>query len=389
MCIVRQMDEYPPVVQREAETLAAQGLDVEVFLMQHPDRPRRVAQNGVLIISLPCSRVKTSRLRYVRDYLQFFLLCAWTLTARHLRRPYAVVQVNTMPDFLVFAAIGPKLLGSRVLAHMDEPTPELASTVGLRPRWLITVLARLEQGALRFADQAITVTDQLKQRYVERGADPSRITVVRCGAAPESVLGEWAPPREVSNSTFTVVCHGAVEERYGQDTIIEAADLLRDKLPELEVVMTGRGSAVEEMLGRIQRAGLQDVVHFEGWVERSRLNDILHSADVGIIAQKASPYSHLVQTNKMVDYWMFGVPVIASRLRAVSEMYDDSVIEYFEAGDPHSLADAILRVHDDPDRRRELARNGRHAHEAYGWAAQRVNYLAVYRGLLGTPSAVK
>ena len=60
---------------------------------------------------------------------------------------------------------------------------------------------------------------------------------------------------------------------------------------------------------------LQDVVRFDGWVSRARLIDILRSADVGIVAQKASPYSHLVHTNKMVDYWIFGLPVIASRLK--------------------------------------------------------------------------
>jgi glycosyltransferase involved in cell wall biosynthesis len=377
------MDLYPPVVQREAETLADAGFDVEVILMQHPERPRRTSVNGVSIISLPSSREKSSRSRYMLDYVRYFLLCAWTLTVRHLRRPYAAVQVNTMPDFLVFAAIGPKLLGSRIIAHMDEPTPELAATVGLCPGWLIGVLVRVEQWAIRFADHSITVTDQLKRRYVERGADADRMTVVRCGAAPETVLASWSPPRTGSGQRFTVVCHGAIEERYGLDTIIEAAGLLTDKLPDIEVVLTGRGSGVDEMLRLIDRAGLQDVVRFEGWVDRTRLNDILYTADAGVIAQKASAYSHLVQTNKMVDYWIFGLPVIASRLRAVSEMYDDSVIEYFEPGDPGSLADAILRLHDDPDRRAELAENGRRAHASHGWGAHRATYLGVYQTLLG------
>ena len=62
-------------------------------------------------------------------------------------------------------------------------------------------------------------------------------------------------------------------------------------------------------------------------VSRARLMDILSSADVGIVAQKASPYSHLVHTNKMVDYWIFGLPVIASRLKAVSATYNDHVID--------------------------------------------------------------
>jgi hypothetical protein len=63
----------------------------------------------------------------------------------------------------------------------------------------------------------------------------------------------------------------------------------------------------------------------------------LYEADVGIVAQKASPYSHLVHTNKMVDYWVFERPVIATRLRAVPETYGDSVLEYYEADDAADL----------------------------------------------------
>ena len=51
-----------------------------------------------------------------------------------------------MPDFLVFAAAVPKLLGSRVVAYMHEPSPELAtrSSAGrVEPR----ARERVEQGS--------------------------------------------------------------------------------------------------------------------------------------------------------------------------------------------------------------------------------------------------
>ena len=137
------------------------------------------------------------------------------------------------------------------------------------------------------------------------------------------------------------------------------------------------------MVRAIESYELQDVVQFEGWVSKARLNDILHSADVGVVAQKASPYSHLVHTNKMIDYWIFGLPVIASRLHAVSQLYDDEVVEYFDPGNASDLAAAIRRLHMDPARRAKLARNGKLAHLRNGWATQRVSYLSVFNSLLG------
>jgi glycosyltransferase involved in cell wall biosynthesis len=173
-----------------------------------------------------------------------------------------------------------------------------------------------------------------------------------------------------------------MEERYGHDTIVQAVAVLRGELPDLRVVFTGRGSYEQPLERMIRELGVADMARNEGWVTQERLNDLLATADAGIVAQKASAYSHLVHTNKMVDYWIFGLPVIHSRLQAVAETYDDSVLEFYEPGDATDLARAIRRVHDDPARRAELIRNGKMALERAGWAVQKQVYLGVYEKLL-------
>jgi glycosyltransferase involved in cell wall biosynthesis len=385
VCIVRQRDVYEPQIRRVAEALVGAGYDVEVLLMRHADRPRSTVIDGVRVLSLPGALGRSSKLRYAFDYAAFSVLVASTLAARHLRRRYSVVQLYTMPDFLVLAAFVPKLFGCRVIAYMNEPTPELFETL-YGPGRSRRMLERIEQLVLRFADQAITVTDQLKERFVERGADGAKISVVLNAPDPSSDLSGWSPPADTETSEFVVMTHGSIEDRYGQDTIIEAASLLREELPNLRVVFTGRGSNEDAVLELIREHGLEDVVSFEGFVSRERLNDLLHHTDAGIVAQKASPYSHLVHTYKMVDYWIFGRPVIASRLDATAALYGDDVIEYYRPDDAADLARAIKRLHDDPDRRAELARNGRRAQEQFGWAVQREIYLGVYESLLaGAP----
>ena len=382
-CILRQNEYYDPMVQREAEALAGAGFDVEVLCMRTVGLPRRALLNGVQVIRLPTSRGTSSSLGKALSYGRFFMLAAGYLSVQHIRRPYAVVQANSMPDFLVFAALVPRLLGSKIVAKMQEPTPELATTI-FGPTLLTGVLARIEQWAIRFADHTVTVTDELKQRYVERGAAAESITVVLNCVDPDTMLPDWSrrPPVR-AESGFTVVCHGTIEDRYGQDTIIGAARLLRDEMPDLRIVITGRGSGIPKMVRTIADYGLQDMVRFEGWVSRDRLREILYSADVGVVAQKDSPYSNLVHTNKMVDYWIFGLPVIASRLRALSSLYDARFIEYFEPGDAVGLAAAIRRLRTDSGRRAELAQNGKLAQLRNGWAVQRVSYLSVFDELLG------
>jgi glycosyltransferase involved in cell wall biosynthesis len=383
VCIVRQNDSYDETVQREAEALVRAGFEVEVLCMRPRNgKPGTTVEGGVTITGLPASLHRDSLLSYCVDYGWFWVVVAGTLTARHLRRPYTVVQVNTMPDLLVFSAIGPKLLGSRVVAFLKEPTPELFSTLYGRP-WLTRTLARIEQAAIRFADHALTVTDELREVYIERGARAGDISVIRTGNAPPPSIEQGIPAtRSGDDHGFLVLCHGTIEERYGLDTIVEAAQLLRDRIPGLSVVFTGRGGGIEALQRHIDELDLAEMVRFEGWVTRERLDELLAHADIGIVAQKASPYSHLVTTNKMIDYWIFGLPTIASRLRSVSAAYDESVLEYFEPGDASSLADAILHLHDDPERRAELARNGRAALRISGWDAQESLFLEVYDSLL-------
>jgi glycosyltransferase involved in cell wall biosynthesis len=381
VAIVRQQDVYELGLQREAEALFEAGYDVEVICLTYRDRPRKTVVNGVAITSLPPALRKTNKARQLFEYALFAVLAGGTLTWRHLRRRYAVVQVNTLPDFLVFSALVPKMLGAKVIIHMKEPSPELAELLFGRPR-LVAVFRRIEQLAIRFADRTLTVTNQLKQRFVKSGARAEEITVVLTGAPAETYLEGWTPPVHVETEGFTLICPGTMEDRYGHDTIVQAVALLRDELPDLRLVFTGRGSYEERLMALIEELGVGHMARNEGWVTLERLNELLASADVGVVAQKASSYSHLVQTNKMVDYWIFGLPVIHSRLRAVEEMYDDSVLEYYEAGDAAALARAIKRLHDDPARREELARNGKMALETSGWTVQKQIYLGVYEELL-------
>jgi len=62
------------------------GFEVEVILMRNRQRALRTMIDGVNITSLPTSLNRSSRYRYLQDYLVFFLLVSSMLTTRHVRR---------------------------------------------------------------------------------------------------------------------------------------------------------------------------------------------------------------------------------------------------------------------------------------------------------------
>jgi glycosyltransferase involved in cell wall biosynthesis len=383
VCIVRQ-NYYPAdlLVRREAEVLKEAGFDVDVICISSSHRPRKEIIDGVHVYRLPPQRKKRGVGRYLFEYFGFFFCVAIKLILLHLRCPYSLIQVNTMPDFLVFATLIPRLLGARVTLQMYEPMPELWMTkFSFRP--LIRLFEAIQQSSLRYAHATFTVTQQLKDSLVARGADADKITVVL--NVPSSRFFEThALPASCSpDGHFTLICHGAIEERYGHDTMLEAVHALRSVIPHIRLRILGKGSYVEAFLAKVEELGLQDCVQYLGFVPLPQLVDELRRADVGIVAQKSSPYSHLVHTGKMYDYLYFHKPVIASRLKAVSAYFDEDSLCYFTPGHAQDLARAIRYLYENPEARETFVRNSRRLCERYRWEQQRTAYIAVSKALAG------
>ena len=392
VAIVRHSRDYGLDVRREAEALVAAGFECEVFHIGERGNPAVRSIGGVTVRRLPGRKARGGTRNYLFDYGSFMLVAAGALGYRHLRNRYDVVQINTMPDFLAFAALVPKLTGTPLVLFMKEPTPELAATLGQGPRY-VRALERIEQLSLRFANRAVTVTEQLKQRLVERGADAAKVSVVLNGPDPLHLVGPSLPdPRTADDGgCLVVLCHGTIEERYGHDTILKAAELARTRIPGLQVVITGSGSGVPQLLADQATLRVGDIVRYEGWVTEQRLGELLRHADIGLVAQKPSPYSHLVHTNKMYDYWIAGLPVLASRLRATEALFSDREIAYFDGDDPSDLAEQMTLLARNTRRRTELAREGRDAWKRVSWDVQRERYLDVFREVLGSrfPSSLR
>ena len=100
-----------PRVRREAEALVEAGHAVVFLARRQPGRTDRETIAGVDVVKMPGSRTsRTSIAGYLIDYAIFFVLIMLHLLRHPLR--YRLVHINNMPDFLVFAAWLPRLLGT-------------------------------------------------------------------------------------------------------------------------------------------------------------------------------------------------------------------------------------------------------------------------------------
>jgi Glycosyltransferase Family 4 len=134
------------------------------------------------------------------EYSAFFLSAFAQASRLHLRRRYDVVQVNTLPDALVFAAAIPKLFGARVILDLHELMPELyVSKYGHR-RFGVRLMALMERMSASFADRVLTVSRPTWQVLVRRGIPLSKLEIVM-NSADERIFSSAAPAGSTPSAT--------------------------------------------------------------------------------------------------------------------------------------------------------------------------------------------
>jgi len=397
VCIVRH-SFYPFElnVKREAEALLEDGFSVHVICLRNEGEAAREVVDGVEVHRLPVGHRRGKILRYLFEYNAFFVLAKLRLIYLQLRHRFRAIQVNTMPDYLVFCTIFPRLLGAKIVLHMHEPMPELFATMfsPRKARFLVPPIRLAERMSLRYAHSVLTVTRDMRDNFGRRGADVNKITVI-VNVPDDRVfrIDHYEDTRariaagkkeERRRGTFRVLTHGAVEERYGPDLIVRAVARLRDEIPGIEFRFMGGGSHVDAVLALADELGVADRVHFLGFVPFETMVEEILSADVTVVPMQANPYSRLVHTNKMYEYVALQRPVVASRLDSVASYFPDDALVYFAPGDDADLARALHHVFAHPEETDARIDAATAVYETYRWSRERKKYLGVYHALLSS-----
>lgn len=391
-CLVRHRHyPYDARMDNQIQALIAAGFQVDVLCMRRPDEPSVTRDGRLHIRRLPSlQRKRAGKLRYVAEYGTFFLLCFIYLGVLQARRSYQVVHVHTLPDFLVFSALIPKLLGSKVVLDLRECTPEMYQVMygvaqdSLFRRGLIAI----EQASIRFADTTVTCTEQMRDRLIERGADPQRVHVV-LNTPNEHIFRDpnLPDPDAPRPATFRIVTHGTITQRYGHEVLVKAMRLVTNQAPEARLEIMGQGPDLDRLKALVQSLGLERCINFTGFLPLEEMLSRLRQAHCGVVSIIRTAESDLVHTYKMQEYIALGLPAVVTRTTAVEAVYDSSSLLFFESGDAVGLAQALLSLRDDPALRWRLASNALRRYRLHGAAEQQARYRVVIDQLLTTGSS--
>ncbi|MDQ7779395.1 MAG: glycosyltransferase, partial [Planctomycetota bacterium] len=261
---------YPrdPRVRREAEALVAEGYEVDVICLRDEGERWRDKVNGVGIHRLPVRRHRRSgAIVYALEYAAFFVMACACVALLFAARGYRLYQTHTIPDFLVFSTILPRILGAPVVLDMHEVMPEFfAAKFGLGARHpLVMALEFLERISTRFASAVLTVSDPIRDILQRRGTPARKVTVVMNSADDRIFGGTRAETRKAQGDTgaLRLAYHGMLSELYDLEPVIRAIAGLRAKgVGGVEFHILGGGAMRERYLSLARELGLAAEVVF-------------------------------------------------------------------------------------------------------------------------------
>ncbi len=377
-------DWYPfdPLVRRLAEAALSAGHSVDVVCLRHGQEQRFELCNGVATYRLPMDRDFGRSLPVtLLGWLWFMVRAGLTITRLHFKRPYDVIHIHNMPDFLVFAALIPRLFGARVILEVQDVSPELmAAKAGKRLRPIVKALAALQERlATAFAHHVITVGWPFEELLLRRGVPPRKLSIILNSPDPRHFPAsrrERCPSRE-EDGAFIVMYHGTLAERNGLDVAIRALALALPAAPRLRLDIQGRGEQVPVLKQLAAELGISEHVTFRDPCPLEHLVDFIAHGDVGIIPYRSDGFMDLVLPTKAYEFAWLERPIIAADTRAIRSLFRSESIVFCEPGQPESFAAAMLDLYQHPEKCAQLAQNALEDFAPYRWElmAQRYNDL--------------
>ena len=313
---------------------------------------------------------------------------AWD-NALRIRR--AVRQAK--PDIVLFNIQFASFAGSKAAAALGLLGPWMVKAAGYRTTVLlhnIMETVNLQQagfGGNRLMETAIRtfgniVTRLLLQADLVAVTIPKYVEILESKYAAKNVLlaphGSFEEAREATPAALppgppTLMTFGKFGTYKKVEILVEAFRLLLPDHPEARLVIAGTDNPnVKGYLDGV-RQSYADVpnITFTGYVAEEDVPKIFGDAWVVVF-----PYTSTTGSSGVLHQaGSFGKAVVLPKLGDLEELvieegYDG---EFFEPENPHSLADAIRRVIDDPERmleigsRNYLAANGLPITEVVDW----------------------
>jgi glycosyltransferase involved in cell wall biosynthesis len=161
--------------------------------------------------------------------------------------------------------------------------------------------------------------------------------------------------------------------------LIAAMAKVRERLPNVHLIVVGEGPQSSALQTQIAELGLQDAVTLAGYVPLVELPALYRSADVFALSSKFDN-----SPNVVLEAMGAGLPVVATDVGGVRGFVESGKgADLVPSDDAQRFAEALVGWLESPERRAAASlHNRRVVLERYSWRASARRLLDVYDGVL-------
>ena len=357
--LVHRYYDHDPRVRRYVESAAGTDIEIDILCLRPSHHRSEARDTDVRVTTIPVRHTAASLAGLAVEYVLAFVCFTVRLTLLHARQRFDVIHVHNMPDFYVFTATLPRLMGCKVVLDIHDPMPEFyTSKVGASPTSLLSRVMRFQERlSTSFSHAVVTANANFRDNLIRRGVPESKVTVVR-NVPDARVFDRSAVQRTDSGDHFTLIYTGTIAPRYGLDVAIRALRHLVDPIPEIRLLILGKENEhADELAELAQRVGLNDYVSILPPVPIEEVPRQLAGADVGVYPARVDAHMNIATPTKVMEYAYMGLPVVASRVRILEQLFSDEAISFFEPENEAQFAENVLELYRDAKLRRQLVEN--------------------------------
>jgi glycosyltransferase involved in cell wall biosynthesis len=242
------------------------------------------------------------------------------------------------------------------------------------------VAERLDRAVIRGATSVFVVSDESRARCLELGADPEAVAVIGNTPSRLTDLSRVPPaPPDLSgwDDRIIVLFLGNLLSDRGLTQAVEAMSLARAASPNLALAIVGDGPEEPILAAQIDSLGLHDSVRLLGWKSHEDHEPYYRHSAIGLLPFLSTEHINITLPNKLFDYMGAALPVVASDVPPLRRiLVETGAGVLVPPGNAAMLAEALVALAADPERRRAIGAAGRAAVERdYSWDHDRTRLL--------------
>ncbi len=241
------------------------------------------------------------------------------------------------------------------IAIVHDIQSGLAERLGMGASRLGGLMRSVERMMLNRVDLVVVLSGEMKDQLRRIGVT-TPIEVVPLWVDTDQIR----PVEPVPHLALKVLYSGNLGRKQGLGQVVAMAEQLARKRPDIEIILRGNGNQAAELSAEIARRQLANVRLTE-LQPNEQLATALAAGDIHLVPQNPQTAAFAVPS-KVFNIMAVGRPFVATALPDSTLwrlQHQSGAFLCVPPDEPWSFAEAVLRLADDEQLRRELGRRGR------------------------------